>query len=157
MRDARAGGCARADPAGRSELRTLPPSPTPSEACDRVAVGLLFDWESGKIDELFRFPGLYSPHYMWLPVHFSPRRRAVMPGFMALILAGCSAVPKTDSAPPVGIRLVDAPEPQNLQEKPIDLTAQPGSNSGGMKALDAQGDIPQLLNQIHSEQEATKK
>jgi PBP1b-binding outer membrane lipoprotein LpoB len=85
-------------------------------------------------------------------------RRAVVPVFAALALAGCSTAPQSQyNAPRAGITPVDAPEPQNLQEKPIDLTAQPSSASGGMKALDAQGDISQLLNQIHNEQSAPKK
>jgi PBP1b-binding outer membrane lipoprotein LpoB len=88
---------------------------------------------------------------------FRLRRRVVMLGAAALLLAGCSTAPRDNSPAPVGIRPVDLPEPQNLQEKPIDLAAQPSGDSGGMKSFEAQGDIRQLLNQIHNEQDAQKK
>ena len=85
------------------------------------------------------------------------RRRAVVPVFAALALAGCSTAPQSEYNPSVEIKSVDAPQPQNLQEKPVDLTAQSGNARGGMQSMEAQGDISQLLNQIHTEQDPPKK
>ena len=75
----------------------------------------------------------------------------------ALALAGCSTAPQSEYNPSVEIKSVDAPQPQNLQEKPVDLTAQSGNARGGMQSMEAQGDISQLLNQIHTEQDPPKK
>ena len=93
---------------------------------------------------------------MQIPALFLLRRAAVL-GLAALALTACS---KTDAsehnAPPSPAKVADAPEPQNLQEKAIDFSARPSGLNGGMKSLDAQRDIPQLLNQIHNEAESKK-
>ena len=91
---------------------------------------------------------------MYSKVQFLLRRRAILPGLIAIALAGCSTAQREDhSAPPVGISPVDAPEPQSIPDRPIDLGATPNVNNGGLKSLDAQGDIGHLLGEIHSEQE----
>jgi PBP1b-binding outer membrane lipoprotein LpoB len=62
--------------------------------------------------------------------------------FSAILLTSCGAVEPNQVA--------DAPAAQNLQEKQTDFTA---TGASGGNALEAQRDIPGLLNQIHTEAE----
>ena len=76
--------------------------------------------------------------------------RVIVIGVVALILTGCStAVESEHNAPPPTSVVLDTTEPQNPQQKSLDF--------GRSKSLDAQGDIPGLLDQIHKEDAATHK
>jgi hypothetical protein len=60
--------------------------------------------------------------------------------FTTILLTGCANTVETSMA--------DAPEAQNLQEKTVDFGP---AGTTSVKALDAQRDIPQILNQIRVE------
>jgi len=85
-------------------------------------------------------------------------RRAAVLGLAALVLTACSKTEQTEqhNNPEPSVKVADAPAAQNLQDTAIDFSAPPSGLNGGMKSLDAQGDIPQLLNQIHDESQAKK-